>query len=141
MPIRSCTSRNMKEKDFFYKIQVWLEKTQLIVSADVVMATNASYKNLAITRGGLAPEDVFIVRNGPDLETFKPVPPVASAEVRQTLPCRLRGNHEHSGRTRHPSGCALNTSKAQAAAMFTSLVSGEARGFAGLRQMVKDRIA
>jgi glycosyltransferase involved in cell wall biosynthesis len=42
------------------------------------MATNASYRNLAITRGGLAPEDVFIVRNGPDLETFKPVPPVAT---------------------------------------------------------------
>jgi len=41
----------------------------------VVMATNCSYKNLAETRGGLAPEDVFVVRNGPDLETFKPVPP------------------------------------------------------------------
>jgi len=39
------------------------------------MATNCSYKNLAETRGGLAPEDVFVVRNGPDLETFKPVPP------------------------------------------------------------------
>jgi glycosyltransferase involved in cell wall biosynthesis len=40
------------------------------------MATNASYRELALTRGGLAPQDVFIVRNGPDLETFKPVPPV-----------------------------------------------------------------
>jgi glycosyltransferase involved in cell wall biosynthesis len=66
-----------EREDFFYKIQVWLEKLSYRF-ADVVMATNASYRNLAITRGGLASEDVFIVRNGPDLETFKPVPPVAT---------------------------------------------------------------
>jgi glycosyltransferase involved in cell wall biosynthesis len=38
------------------------------------MATNESYKSLAITRGGLDPEDVFVVRNGPDLEKFRLVP-------------------------------------------------------------------
>jgi glycosyltransferase involved in cell wall biosynthesis len=43
--------------------------------ADVVMSTNHSYKELAVRRGGHAPEDVFVVRNGPDLETFKPVVP------------------------------------------------------------------
>jgi glycosyltransferase involved in cell wall biosynthesis len=57
-----------------YKIQVWLEKMTYRFS-DVIMATNSSYKDLAITRGGKAPEDVFVVRNGPDLETFKAVPP------------------------------------------------------------------
>ena len=62
------------KKEFFYKIQVWLEKMTYRFS-DVVMATNASYRDLAITRGGLHPEDVFVVRNGPDLGTFKPVPP------------------------------------------------------------------
>jgi glycosyltransferase involved in cell wall biosynthesis len=66
-----------EREDFFYRIQVWLEKLSYRF-ADIVMATNASYKNLAITRGGLPPEDVFIVRNGPDLENFKPVPPVAT---------------------------------------------------------------
>jgi glycosyltransferase involved in cell wall biosynthesis len=40
-----------------------------------VMATNESYRHLAITRGNLVPEDVFVVRNGPDLDTFKPVAP------------------------------------------------------------------
>ena len=59
---------------FLYKVQVLLEKLTYRFS-DVVMATNASYKDLAITRGHIAPEDVFIVRNGPDLETFKAVPP------------------------------------------------------------------
>lgn len=62
------------KKEFFYKIQVWLEKMTYRFS-DVVMATNASYRDLAITRGGLHSEDVFVVRNGPDLGTFKPVPP------------------------------------------------------------------
>ena len=57
-----------------YKAQVLLEKLTYRFS-DVVIATNASYRKLATTRGHLAPEDVFIVRNGPDQETFKAVPP------------------------------------------------------------------
>jgi glycosyltransferase involved in cell wall biosynthesis len=62
---------------FFYKVQVWLESLTYRLS-DVVMATNGSYKDLAISRGGLNPEDVFVVRNGPDLETFKAVSPITS---------------------------------------------------------------
>ncbi len=61
---------------FLYKTQVWLEKLTYRFS-DVVMATNESYRALAIRRGGIAPEDVFVVRNGPDLATFRPVPPKA----------------------------------------------------------------
>jgi glycosyltransferase involved in cell wall biosynthesis len=45
--------------------------------SDVAISTNRSYKDIAVSRGGLSPEDVFVVRNGPDLETFKPVPPRA----------------------------------------------------------------
>ena len=60
--------------DFFYRAQVWLEKMTFRFS-DVSIATNESYKALAVSRGGLVPEDVFVVRNGPDLETFKLVPP------------------------------------------------------------------
>jgi glycosyltransferase involved in cell wall biosynthesis len=60
-------------KGLLYKTQVLLEKLTYRFS-DVVMATNASYKELALRRGGIAPEDVFIVRNGPDLDTFKLVP-------------------------------------------------------------------
>jgi len=58
----------------FYKAQVLLEKLTYRFS-DVVMATNGSYQRLALTRGRIAPEDVFIVRNGPDLKTFRAVPP------------------------------------------------------------------
>jgi glycosyltransferase involved in cell wall biosynthesis len=35
--------------------------------ADVVVATNESYRAIDIERNGIAPERVFIVRNGPDL--------------------------------------------------------------------------
>ena len=61
-------------KGILYKILLRLEKLTYRV-CDVVMTTNASYKNLALTRGGVAPEDVFIVRNGPDHSTFKAVTP------------------------------------------------------------------
>jgi len=61
-------------KNFLYKAQVWLEN-QTYRFCDVVMATNDSYRELAVSRGGKDPRDVFIVRNGPDLMTFKPVQP------------------------------------------------------------------
>jgi glycosyltransferase involved in cell wall biosynthesis len=60
-------------KDFFYKAQIWLEKLTYM-SSDVVMATNESYGRIAINRGKLDPSDVFVVRNGPDLEKFRLVP-------------------------------------------------------------------
>jgi glycosyltransferase involved in cell wall biosynthesis len=63
-----------ERRDVFYKVQVWLERMSYRF-ADVVMATNSSYKELAVNRGGLDSEDVFVVRNGPDLDTFKAVAP------------------------------------------------------------------
>ena len=59
-------------KGMFYKAQLWLEKLSYRFS-DVVMSTNGSYRDLAVTRGGVDPDDVFIVRNGPNLRTFKAV--------------------------------------------------------------------
>ena len=57
-----------------YKILLGLEKL-CFRHSDVVMVTNASYRNVAISRGRIRPENVFIVRNGPDLQTFKAVSP------------------------------------------------------------------
>ena len=61
-------------KDVLYRTQAWLERLTYHFS-DVVMVTNSTYRDRAVTRGGLDPKDVFIVRNGPDLRTFRPVPP------------------------------------------------------------------
>ncbi|MFE2358396.1 glycosyltransferase family 4 protein [Streptomyces parvulus] len=44
-------------------------------AADVVIATNESYRDAAVRRGGKRPEDVFVVRSAPDVERFHPVPP------------------------------------------------------------------
>ncbi len=64
-----------EKKGLLYEIQVWLERMTFHTSS-VVMSTNKSYCELAQSRGGKMPEDVFIVRNGPDLKTFKLVPPL-----------------------------------------------------------------
>jgi glycosyltransferase involved in cell wall biosynthesis len=63
-----------ERRDFFYKVQVWLEKITFRV-CDVVMSTNESYREIAVTRGCLPPDSVFVVRNGPDLKTFRAVRP------------------------------------------------------------------
>jgi glycosyltransferase involved in cell wall biosynthesis len=39
--------------------------------ADIVITTNESYRRVAIERGGMRTEDVFVVRNGPDPERFR----------------------------------------------------------------------
>jgi glycosyltransferase involved in cell wall biosynthesis len=64
-------------RDFFYRAQVLLER-MTYRRADVVIATNESYKRLAMTRGKKSPEDVFVVRNGPDLDICKAVAPSPS---------------------------------------------------------------
>jgi glycosyltransferase involved in cell wall biosynthesis len=62
-----------ERKGRLYDVLVWFEKMTFRFS-DVVIATNNSYREIAITRGGLHPDNVFIVRNGPDLKTFRAVP-------------------------------------------------------------------
>ncbi|MGW2863844.1 glycosyltransferase family 4 protein [Streptomyces sp. SDr-06] len=44
-------------------------------AADIVLATNESYRDVAVRRGGRRPEDVFVVRSAPAVERFQPVPP------------------------------------------------------------------
>lgn len=44
-------------------------------TASVSIATNESYRRIAIERGGMPEADVFTVRSGPDLSRIRPVPP------------------------------------------------------------------
>lgn len=44
-------------------------------TADMSIATNESYRKIAIERGRMKPEDVFVVRSGPDLRKIARVPP------------------------------------------------------------------
>jgi hypothetical protein len=45
-------------KDFLYKVQCWLEKMTFRCS-DVVMSTNQTYRQIAIDRGKIKPENVL----------------------------------------------------------------------------------
>lgn len=62
------------KRNFFWKLMGWLEKLTFKV-AKVSIATNNSYKAIAVARGGMKPEDVFVVRSGPDLSKLVVVPP------------------------------------------------------------------
>jgi glycosyltransferase involved in cell wall biosynthesis len=62
-------------KDAFYRLMLLLERLTFR-TADVSIATNQSYRRIAIERGGMAPEKVFVVRSGPSLERMRTVPPV-----------------------------------------------------------------
>ncbi|RPH92157.1 MAG: glycosyltransferase WbuB [Calditrichaeota bacterium] len=54
-------------------ILVWLEK-MTFKTAKIVMSTNDSYKEIAVNRGHKNPQDVYVVRTGPDLNRLKSVP-------------------------------------------------------------------
>ena len=43
-------------------------------AADVVITTNESHKEIAIQRGGVPPQRIFVVRSGPDLSRFDRYP-------------------------------------------------------------------
>ena len=62
-------------RDFFWKLMVWCERLTF-KTAKVSIATNESYKRIAIERGGMAPEDVYVVRSGPKLDRLKIIDPV-----------------------------------------------------------------
>ena len=61
-------------KDIFYKTLLLWERLTFRV-ADVSIATNDSYKKIAIERGGMDPARVFVVRSGPSLERLQILPP------------------------------------------------------------------
>lgn len=54
----------------FWNLLKWAEWLTF-KTARVVISTNDSYRQIAMTRGGRRPEDVFIVRSGPDLTRVK----------------------------------------------------------------------
>ena len=61
------------KKGLLYKIMlIWERMT--FRTASVSMATNGSFKKIAVERGRMDPEDVFVVRSAPRIETFLPGP-------------------------------------------------------------------
>ncbi len=61
------------KRGFFWKLMCVFERLTF-AAARVSIATNESYRKIAIERGGMKPEDVFIVRSGPDLSRLERLP-------------------------------------------------------------------
>jgi glycosyltransferase involved in cell wall biosynthesis len=61
-------------KDFFYRLLLLFERWTFRW-ADGSLATNATLKELAVARGGMPSDRVWVVRSVPDLERFRPVKP------------------------------------------------------------------
>ena len=59
-------------RGLFHRLLRLVERATFAL-ADTVISTNASYKDIAVSRGGKRPADVFVVRSGPDLSHFRPV--------------------------------------------------------------------
>ena len=58
-----------------HRVLRWLERMQFR-TADLVISTNESYRQIAIARGAMPPGRVFVVRSGPSRERFATVRPV-----------------------------------------------------------------
>ncbi len=61
-------------RDFGYKLVSWAERATYW-TADISIATNESYREVAIGRGGMRRERTFVVRSCPDLSRVRKVAP------------------------------------------------------------------
>lgn len=63
-----------RRKGLLRRMLLVLERLSFMV-ANVSIATNESYRQIAVTRGRMDPSRVFVVRSGPDLSRVRVVPP------------------------------------------------------------------
>jgi glycosyltransferase involved in cell wall biosynthesis len=61
-------------RPWLHRLAYFLER-MTFKTANVSIATNESYKRIAIERGGMKAEDVFVVRSGPNLDRLTIQPP------------------------------------------------------------------
>ncbi|HEY6595001.1 MAG TPA: glycosyltransferase family 4 protein [Asanoa sp.] len=66
-------SRFGRGEDLLYRAVCWLER-RTYRAADVVIATNESYRAAALGRGGKRSDEVFVIRSAPAVERFREVP-------------------------------------------------------------------
>jgi len=76
-------SRFNRGEDALYRAVCKLEQSTYR-TADVVLSTNESYRQVALRRGGMDPDKVFVVRSAPVVERFHEVPP--EEELKQGKP-------------------------------------------------------
>ena len=62
------------KRGLFWRLQIALERLTFR-TADVVISTNHSYRRIALDRGGVRPQQIFVVRSGPDLSRWPQLDP------------------------------------------------------------------
>ena len=92
-------SRFGRGEDLGYRATLRAERVAYRM-ADVSLATNGSYARVAVERGGMDPEDVFVVRNGPDLDALPPGRARPGVAPRARPPDLLPRDHGPAGRRR-----------------------------------------
>lgn len=66
-------AKSGKKGGLLYRLLLLLERLTF-KTADVVLTTNRSHKRVAVERGDVSPDRIFIVRSGPDLERLQVLP-------------------------------------------------------------------
>jgi len=77
-------------RGMLYRLMLLLERLTFRV-ADVSIATNESFRTVALERGRMQPDRVFVVRSGPDLNRMQQVPPDPSLKRGRTYLVSLVG--------------------------------------------------
>lgn len=67
--------RKRLTKRILYRAVLLAERLTFFFSRRASIATNQSYKQIAVRRGKMDPDRVFVVRSAPDLQKFVPVAP------------------------------------------------------------------
>ncbi|RLC09140.1 MAG: glycosyltransferase WbuB [Deltaproteobacteria bacterium] len=78
-----------KKGKFVYKLLLFLERMSCR-TADIIIATNESYKKIEIERCGVPSEKIYVVRNGPNLKEMRISKPIKDIRRRaHTILCYL----------------------------------------------------
>lgn len=73
-------AKGIKRSRWQYRLTAALERCTF-AACDVSIATNESYRSVALARGRMDPDRVFVVRSGPDEDRFRTVSPERIDEV------------------------------------------------------------
>jgi glycosyltransferase involved in cell wall biosynthesis len=115
----------------------WAEKFTFKL-ADVTIATNESYKEVHIRRGGVRPDKTFVVRNGPNLDRMTIVAPSQRLrQMRKSILCYIGCLNPQDGldyllRALSHLTCDLKRSD------YYCVIMGQGDSLANLKQMTQE---
>jgi glycosyltransferase involved in cell wall biosynthesis len=90
-------SRYRAARDIVARILQWIEWANLKL-ADITIATNESYKQIHVRRGGRNPDTVVVVRNGPNQNRMQiPKPSRRLCQMNKTILCYIGSLNPQDG--------------------------------------------